>query len=187
MAPSQLQARTKRRNKRAFWTSPFGTIWQSFFLYTRLPEGRKNRKTQKVIAFSYGRTIQWAFRSDRPDPMLGSFWQGRTHAVMQNRDHLGDLHHKEQKSITNKHERKQYLQNVHMQRSNGDSILDSISEFLKTVFKTVIENLDMFRKVIKQYSNSIQTVLKTVFGILQNFETATKQYLNSIQAIFLLF
>ena len=53
---------------------------------------KKNRKTQNVIAFSCGRTIQWAIRSDRPDPP-GSFWQVRTRAMMQNRDHLCELPH----------------------------------------------------------------------------------------------
>ena len=79
-----MAARTKRPNKRAFWTLPFGTIRQSFFLCRNLPEGRqkKNRKSEKIISFSYGRTIQWAFRSDRPDPVLGSFWQLRTHSMM---------------------------------------------------------------------------------------------------------
>ena len=43
---------------------------------------KNNRKTQKVIALSYGSTIQWAFRSDRPDPVLGSFWQVCTHPMM---------------------------------------------------------------------------------------------------------
>ena len=78
-----MAARTKRPNKRAFWTLPCGTIWQPFFLCTRLPEDlQKQSQTQKVIAFSNGRTIQWAFRSDRQDAVLGSFWQVRTHAMM---------------------------------------------------------------------------------------------------------
>ena len=90
-----MAARTERPKNRAFWTVPFGTTWQSFFLCTRLPEGwqKKNRKNQKAKAFSCGRTIQWALKSDRPDPVLGSFWQIRTHAMMWNRDHLGEFHH----------------------------------------------------------------------------------------------
>ena len=59
----------------------------------RRPAKKTNRETQKVVAVSYGRTIQWAVRSGRPDPVLGSFWQVRTHAMMWNRDHLGELHH----------------------------------------------------------------------------------------------
>ena len=80
MAPSELQAAPTPRS----WTLPFGTIWQSFFLRTRLPESRlkKHRKTLKVMAFSCSRTIQWALKSDRPDPVLGGFWQVRTHAMM---------------------------------------------------------------------------------------------------------
>ena len=83
MAPSQLQAaptprrfdrsKKKRPNKRAFWTLPFGTIWQSFLLCTRLPEGKQKNR---------GRTILWTVRSDRPDPVPGSFWQVCTHAIM---------------------------------------------------------------------------------------------------------
>ena len=53
-----MAAKTKRPNKRAFWTLPFGTTWQSIFLCkaARRPT-KKNRKTQKVKAFSYGHTI----------------------------------------------------------------------------------------------------------------------------------
>ena len=83
MGPSQPQmAPTQRRcdrredkktkpNKRAFLTLPFGTIWQSFLLCT----------------------IQWATRSYRPDPVPGSFQEVSTHPIMNNRDHLGQLHH----------------------------------------------------------------------------------------------
>ena len=64
-----MAARRKRPKKRVFWTLPCGTIWQSFFCAQGCPKAdKKNRKTQKVKAFSYGRTIQWAFkvRSSRP-------------------------------------------------------------------------------------------------------------------------
>ena len=37
--------------------------------------GKKNCKTQKIIEFSYGRTMQWL-------EVLGGFWQVRTHAMM---------------------------------------------------------------------------------------------------------
>ena len=46
--------------------------------------------------------------------VLGSFWQARTHAMMQNRDHLCELpcnslgnHFQHRKSATNKQQRKQ--------------------------------------------------------------------------------
>ena len=66
---------------------------------------RPAKKIAKIKAFSSDRTTQWAVRSDRPDPVPGSFWQVRTHAMMWNRDHLG-VHHvlvwaliKQQRSI----------------------------------------------------------------------------------------
>ena len=94
MAPSQLPAApTPRRydgskDKKTKQTSVLDfAIWDNtavIFLCPRLPEGQqqKNRETQKFIAFSNGRTIQWAFRSDRPGPVLESFWQVRTRAMM---------------------------------------------------------------------------------------------------------
>ena len=38
-----MAARTKRPNKRAFWTLPLGTIWQSFVLCAGLPEDRQKK------------------------------------------------------------------------------------------------------------------------------------------------
>ena len=78
------QRQKEKEKKRAFWTLPFGTIWQSFLLCTRLPEGwqKTSKKKLQKIAFSHGRTSQRAFRSDRPDQVPRSFRQVRTHAVM---------------------------------------------------------------------------------------------------------
>ena len=53
------------------------------FLRERLPEAVKNRKTKIEKAFSHGRTIQRDIKSDRPDPVPGSF--RRTHSMMQKR------------------------------------------------------------------------------------------------------
>ena len=67
MAPSQLQIAPDKKTKRAFWTLPFGTISQSFFLCTKLQKkpAKKSRKL-KVKAFSYGRTVGYKVRSSRP-------------------------------------------------------------------------------------------------------------------------
>ena len=53
-----------------------------FFLCKGLHEDgqKESQKLKNVKAFSHGRTLQWAIRSDDPDPVLGSFWQVRTHA-----------------------------------------------------------------------------------------------------------
>ena len=100
MAPSQLQAAPtprrcdgskdkKTKDKKTKQTSVLDfAIWDDMAVIfsvhkaARRPAKRKHRKTQKVIAFSYDRTIQWAIRSDRPDPVLGRFWQVRKHAIM---------------------------------------------------------------------------------------------------------
>ena len=64
-----MAARTKRPNKRAFWTLPFGTIWQSLFLCTRLPEGRqkapKNSKSNGIFFWSHN-SVGCKVRSSRP-------------------------------------------------------------------------------------------------------------------------
>ena len=61
-----------------------GRYGSQFFRAQGCPKAgkKKKRKTQKVTALSYGRTIQWAVRSDLPDPVPGIFWQIRTHAMM---------------------------------------------------------------------------------------------------------
>ena len=54
---------------------------------------KKNCNTSKVTAFSFGRTIQRAIKSDRPDQVPASFWQVRTHAMIENRSLLCELPH----------------------------------------------------------------------------------------------
>ena len=105
MAPSQHQTaptprrcrRSKDKKTKQMNVLDFA-IWddlKSFLLCKTLPEGRqkKNRHTQKVMAFSDGRKTQWASKSDRPDRVHGSVRQVCTHAMMQNRDHLCELAH----------------------------------------------------------------------------------------------
>ena len=67
------------------------TIWddlESILLWAC----RRPTKIEKLKC-SFGRTIQRAIWSDRPDPVAASFRQVRTHAMMYNRDHLCELPH----------------------------------------------------------------------------------------------
>ena len=53
-------------------------------MFKRLSERKQNTISQnsKKKTFSYGHTIQQATRSDRPDPVPGSFREVRTHSTM---------------------------------------------------------------------------------------------------------
>ena len=141
-----------------------GLYGSHFLLCTGVPEGQqKNRKTQKVTAFPYGRAIQVALKSDRPNPVPGSFREVRMHPMMCNRDHLGELHHVIVWAII--------CNNKQAPRTNSNA----------TVHLTVFQNFS------RQHPNSIQTEFKTVIENLDFFRTVIKQNLNSIQTSFLLF
>ena len=87
------QQRQKDRTSECSGLCHLGRYGSHFFSAQGCPKAGKKKIAKKKNTFSYGRTIQWATKSDRPDPVLGSFWQVRTHAMMQNRDHLGELQH----------------------------------------------------------------------------------------------
>ena len=166
-----MEARTRRPNKRAFWTLPFGTIWQSFFLCARLPEGGQKKiaklKSNSIFQWSHN-SVGYKVRSSRPSA-------GKFLASPHARDDveprppwrtplcnsLGN-HLQQQK----KHRELTVTQTVFEKCSHAKGVMGTIfltifrivQDNIQTVFKTVIENLDIFRTVIKQYLNNIQSV-----------------------------
>ena len=139
----------KGPNKRAFWTLPFGTIWKSFLLCKRLPEGRQKNLEHflKEIVFSYGCKIQRVIKSDRPEPVPGSFRQICTHAMIWNRDHLCESPHVVVQAIIyntqKKHHEQTITQTILEKSSHGKGVVG-------TVYMTV------FQKLSRQYSNNFQ-------------------------------
>ena len=139
-----VAARTKRPNKRAFWTSPFGTTWQSLFLCARLPEGRQKNKSQnsksnriflcshnsagckvRSTRASVGRFLASPHARDDVEPRPP--W--RTPSCDSLGNHLQQQKHHEQTVTQTAFERCSHAQSV-----METSILDRISEMFKTVF-----------------------------------------------------